>query len=140
MPQELRNLLIEQSNSIASIKRVLINFKKLPKANITLSKTKGRLSNLETLWATCQALHVKILQSTTPEEQASTSYFLEEEFFAAEDAYLEAADYINDAIGKLTKVEPAPSDKGNESSFRDTLAGMSLQLPRISLPKLSGNF
>lgn len=140
MSTDLRNLLIEQSITTTSIGRVLINFKKLPKANLTPSKTRGQLYNLEALWTRCQDLHVKILQTATAEEQRSASYFLEEDFLAAKDAYLEAADHINDTLGKLTKVETVSSEKGNESSFRDTLAGMSLQLPRITLPKFSGNF
>ncbi|KMQ86488.1 hypothetical protein RF55_14513 [Lasius niger] len=111
MSTDLRNLLIEQSITTTSIGRVLINFKKLPKANLTLSKTRGRLSNLEALWTRCQDLHVKILQTATAEEQRSASYFLEEDFLAAKDAYLEAADHINDTLGKLTKVETVSSEK-----------------------------
>lgn len=140
MSQDLRNLLIEQELTIKSIKRVLVNYKKLSKQNITLSKTKGRLSNLEELWKKCQALHVRLMQTATTEEQRSTQYFAKDEILDVEDAFLEAADYLNDAIGKFTKVETAPSDKGNESSFRDSLSATALQLPRITLPKFSGNF
>ncbi|KMQ88393.1 twitching motility protein [Lasius niger] len=96
---ELRKLLIEQSTAIATLKRVLINFKKLPKTNQTLPKITGRLTNLEDQWKTCQALHVRILQTVTAEEEKTIPYLVEEEFFTAEDAYLEAADYIRDEIG-----------------------------------------
>lgn len=137
MSQDLHHLLIKQELTIKSIKRVLVNYKKLSKPNISLSKTKGRLSNLEDLWAT---LHVRLMQTATAEEQKTTPYFAKDEILDAEDAFLEAADYLNDMIGKFAKVETGSSDTGNESSFRDSLSGTSLQLPRISLSKFSGNF
>ncbi|XP_071652238.1 uncharacterized protein [Temnothorax longispinosus] len=140
MSEDLQGLLIEQNCVIRSIRRVLINFKKLSKSQITLSKTKSRLQALETLWEKCHAINVSIHQTATAEERKTAPYFLEEQFYAAEDAYLEASDYLNDTVGKLSKSEPSTAEKGSDHSFRDAFAGASLQLPRITLPKFSGNF
>ncbi|XP_071629518.1 uncharacterized protein [Temnothorax longispinosus] len=95
---------------------------------------------LETLWEKCHAINVSIHQTATAEERKTAPYFLEEQFYAAEDAYLEASDYLNDTVGKLSKSEPSTAEKGSYHSFRDAFAGESLQLPRITLPKFSGNF
>ncbi|CAL1672328.1 unnamed protein product [Lasius platythorax] len=135
---DLRLLLIEQRNLIDSINRVLINYKKLAKANVTLPKTTSRQSALEKLWEKCQALHVKILQTATKKEQKTETYFIEQEILDAKDSYIETADYLAESVSKLSKREPSPSGRCNDSSLRNASSGM--QLPRITLPKFSGSF
>ncbi|XP_071581338.1 uncharacterized protein [Temnothorax nylanderi] len=103
MSSDLENLLIAQGNAIDQLRRSLINFKKLPKAQVTLPKTKGRLTNLEGLWEKVQALHVQLLQTATAEEKKSTHYFKDEEFLAAEDAYLDATDHLHEVIASQQK-------------------------------------
>ncbi|XP_029172969.1 uncharacterized protein LOC114941935 [Nylanderia fulva] len=126
---ELRNLLISQVETIDSIKRVLVNFKKLAKANVTLAKTQRRLATLETLWTSCRGLHVKLLQATTSEEQKTVSYFLNGNFLSAEEIYHDTADLLRDTIKHST-----------DSSIREGIHNHNFQLPRISLPKFSGKF
>jgi hypothetical protein len=41
MAESLRKLILEQANDTSDMKRILINYKKLAKANITLGKTKS---------------------------------------------------------------------------------------------------
>lgn len=135
---DLRLLLIEQRNVIASINQVLVNYKKLAKTNITLPKTAARQAALEKLWDQSQALHVRILQTATAEEQRTEAYFTEQEILDAEDCYIETSDYLVDAVSKLSKSDYNPPGKGNNSSLRDASSGM--QLPRIELPKFSGSF
>ncbi|XP_024886699.1 uncharacterized protein LOC112464122 [Temnothorax curvispinosus] len=139
MSLDLKNLLIAQGDAIATLKRSLINFKKLPKAQVTLPKTKGRLTNLEGLWENVRALHVQLLQTATPEEKKSTPYFQQDDLLAAEEAYF-AADHLHEIIGKLSNDAPSAPSRGNESSYRDAHSGMSLHLPRISLPNFLGAF
>lgn len=138
METTLKNLLIEQTIQFHQLKRVLINFKKLSKANLTLPKTEGRLTDLEKLWEKCEALHVRISQTVTEEEMESIPYFTKEEFLDAEDVYIEAADHIQDALSKLRGNNQLPAGRGNESLFRDSPGGSVMQLPRIGLPKFSG--
>ncbi|XP_024888361.1 uncharacterized protein LOC112465164 [Temnothorax curvispinosus] len=140
MSQDLTNLLIAQGEAITTLKRSLINFKKLPKAQVSLPKTKERLTNLEGLWKKVQALHVQILQTATAEETKSTPHFQQDKFLAAEKAYFDVADHLHEVIGKLGNDAPSASDRGNESSYRDALFGMSMHLPRILLPNFSGTF
>nr|XP_012227877.1 PREDICTED: uncharacterized protein LOC105675368 [Linepithema humile] len=94
---DVRNLLIEQSATIDSLKRVLVNFKKLSKANLTFSKTQGRLLQLESLWDSCRRLHVKLLQIATAEEQRTLFHFQGDEFLAAEEIYQDTADTLTDS-------------------------------------------
>lgn len=50
MSTNLRPLIVAQTNTIALLKQVMINFKKLAESNITLSEAKGRLSDPNELW------------------------------------------------------------------------------------------
>ncbi|XP_029659125.1 uncharacterized protein LOC115233057 [Formica exsecta] len=122
------------------MKRVFPNFKKMGKANVTQYKAKSRLDTLETLWERCQRLNVQLQQIATADEQRTVKYFTEEEFFAAEDVYHEAADYLADVIGKFTRCDSNAASSVSDVSSRELSSAVSLQLPRILLPKFSGNF
>jgi len=73
-------------------------------------------------------------------EQRTVGYFTTEEFYDNEDAYHEAADYLADFIGKLSHRNQNVAASVSDTSSRESSNLMSLQLPRISLPKFSGNF
>ncbi|XP_070172233.1 uncharacterized protein [Polyergus mexicanus] len=108
MTDSLQGLLIEQSITISSMKRVFPNFKKMGKANVTQYKAKSRLDALETLWERCQRLNVQLQQIATADEQRTVQYFTEEEFFTAEDVYHEAADYLADVIVYIVSQKFSP--------------------------------
>lgn len=141
MSNDIPDLLVELSTTIASIRRVLPNFKKIGKDNVTIHRAKKRLEMLEKLWEKYQQLNVRILQVATDEEQISLPYFSAEKFFAAEDVYHETADHLADVIGKLSHNGPdLASTSVSDSASRDPPGAISLQLPRISLPRFSGSF
>jgi Tol biopolymer transport system component len=101
MAEDLYDFLEEQNTTINAIKRVITNYKKLSKVNITLSKTKSRLADLEKYWEKVQRLHARIKRAATAEDRKKLPYFLQDEFFDAEDAYIEAAAYLHEAISSL---------------------------------------
>ncbi|XP_070154048.1 uncharacterized protein [Polyergus mexicanus] len=140
MTDSLQGLLIEQSITISSMKRVFPNFKKMGKANVTQYKAKSRLDALETLWERCQRLNVQLQQIATADEQRTVKYFTEEKFFAAENVYHEAADYFADVIGQFSRCDSNAASSVSDVSSRELSGAVSLQLPRIPLPKFSGNF
>ncbi|KMQ91090.1 hypothetical protein RF55_9085 [Lasius niger] len=115
MVDDLKDLLNEQSTIIASIKRVLANFKKIGKANVIQYKAKKQLENLEALWKKCQRQHVRLLQMAMVEEQRTVRYFSTDDFFAAEDDYHEAADHFADIIGKLAHGNSNPTDSVSDA-------------------------
>jgi len=136
MSSALRNLLIEQNAAIDSLKRVLVNFRKLAKANITLLRAQSRFHSLEQILTTCRDLYVKLLQLITTEEQRSIPYFSKEEFLAAEDSYHETADALQEVISRFTSSQFS-GNRSADSSFR-ALNNNNFQLPRIALSKFSG--
>ncbi|XP_046145799.1 uncharacterized protein LOC123989166, partial [Osmia bicornis bicornis] len=99
MAERVEGLLIQQITSIAAIQRVIVNYKKLPKAQVTLAK------------------------STKAEDQKSISYFKDNTFLEAEDAYFEAADFLSEAIAQLHvggKTSSEPSPIGPRDSRQET--------------------
>ncbi|XP_046145628.1 uncharacterized protein LOC114881980 [Osmia bicornis bicornis] len=101
MAERVEGLLIQQITSIAAIQRVIVNYKKLPKAQVTLAKARNRKEHLEKLWDGSRQTHKLLLQSTKAEDQKSISYFKDNTFLEAEDAFFEAADFLNEAIAQL---------------------------------------
>jgi len=107
MLEDLRRLLVDQTVALRLIKRVIINYEKLPKASVTLDETRTRLTDLKTLWEKARRLHASIILAATAEERKTLPYFVREEFFAVEDAYNDAADLLCDAISNFVKPDNA---------------------------------
>jgi len=112
MAEDLRDLLEKQG---IAIKRVIINYKKLSKANVTLTKTKSRLADLQKYWEKLQCLHAKIRRAATAEDRKKLPYFLQDEFLAAKDAYNKAADYLQEAIANFVMPDSSIYDLNTDS-------------------------
>jgi len=83
MADDLYDFHEEQNTTIQAIKRTIPNYKKL--SNVTLAGTRSCLSGLQKLWEKAHRLHSKISCSATTEEKNKLSYFVQDEFLAAED-------------------------------------------------------
>jgi len=59
-----------------------------------LARMRACLSDLQKLWEKAHRLHSKISRAATTEEKKKLSYFVQDEFLAAEDDYNEASDYL----------------------------------------------
>jgi len=114
MAEDLRDFLEKQGIAIDAIKRVIINYKKLSKANVTLTKTKSRLADLK-YWEKLQCLHARIRRAATAEDRKKLPYFLQDEFLAAKDAYNKAADYLQEAIANFVMPESSIYDLNADS-------------------------
>lgn len=53
---------------------------------------------------------------------------------------MEAADFISEAIASFTGGTHVVPEPGNSSIYHDSISSGSSQLPRLSLPKFSGDF
>lgn len=132
--------LAEQYSKIAQIERTIENFKKVGQKNFTPAITRNRMIILKEYWARCQQLHTLIESTATSEQKEDHAYFQKSQFIQAEDAYLEASDYLTTILDKLTKPIVASSPNTSASdSYPDNLP-FSFHLPRIDLPKFSGSY
>lgn len=66
-----------------------------------------RLADLRTHWAKVQELHGKISLLVIVKNRKTLPYFLNDEFFATEDAYNDAADILREAVLFVKTVIPA---------------------------------
>ncbi|XP_018402192.1 PREDICTED: uncharacterized protein LOC108779302, partial [Cyphomyrmex costatus] len=114
----MEELLSQQRLAVRSVTRALENFKKIGRANHT------------------SCTH-NCSKSTTKEQKDTEKYFKEDVYIELEDAYLAASDYISDALASL-EADQAPSSPGLSVS-QSQKSEKSLTLPRINLPKFSGD-
>jgi predicted ribosome quality control (RQC) complex YloA/Tae2 family protein len=120
MAEDLHDFLENQAITIDAIKRVIINYKKLSKANVTLRKTRSRLADLQKYWEKVQRLHARINRAATAEE-AALEDFLQDEFLAAEDNYNEVADYLQEAISSFVTPESSAGNTPTDPTVGDHL-------------------
>jgi hypothetical protein len=85
-----------------------------------------------------QSLHAKINLAATAEDRKKLPYFFQDDFLAAEDAYYEAADYLQEAISSFVASESPTYDPDTAFTVGNEPQSSSLTLPRIPLPTFSG--
>ncbi|XP_046145806.1 uncharacterized protein LOC123989172 [Osmia bicornis bicornis] len=120
------------------ISNALSNFKKLGKANHTPAVIRGRLSLLKDYWNKFQATHIQIEVAATEEETRTNSYFSEDIFGNTEAAFLSALDALMAALPADNEAASNPCNISSVSCHRESAP--SVKLPRIELPKFSGDY
>ncbi|KYN18568.1 hypothetical protein ALC57_09120, partial [Trachymyrmex cornetzi] len=135
----MEDLLLQQRVSMRTIKRALENFKKIGRANLTYGIVRNRLQTFKENYARCELLHAQLLKVVTNEQQEAERYFKEDVFGELEDVYNAASDFIADALAVL---EPghAPSSPGLSVSHNQQTEKATAPLPRLNLPRFSGEF
>lgn len=128
----------EQREVIRQIQRMLENFRKLGQAKFTIGNIRNRQAVLHERWGKCQTLHSTIVAAASQDEKEKLLYFRDDEMQLAEDSYFEAADFFAETVGKLTDTVPSV-DIVNSSVVGERNAA-SIPLPRIQLPKFSGQY
>jgi len=122
------------------ITKVVINYKKLPKANVNHDITKRRLDTLNAQWEKARILHSNIDYEATEENRKMLPYFVQDHYSEAEAAFESAADFLVTELSKFNKVGTPVHEDDTDSSFCETMKPLLSQLPRIDLPKFSGEF
>ncbi|XP_018394546.1 PREDICTED: uncharacterized protein LOC108773284, partial [Cyphomyrmex costatus] len=133
----MEELLSQQRLAMRSVTRALENFKKIGRANHTYGIVRNRLQTLKETYARCELLHAQLFKVATKEQKDTEKYFKEDVYIELEDAYLAASDYISDALASL-EADQAPSSPGLSVS-QSQKSEKTLTLPRINLPKFSGD-
>jgi len=137
MSVDLEKLIKDQGRLLDWIAKVVINYKKLPKAKVNSDMTKRRLDQLKTEWEKARTLHSTIDYEATRKDRETLSYFVQDHYSKAEDAFEEAADFLVTELGKFTKASTSVRADDTNSIVQDAKPSLS-QLPRINLPRFSG--
>ncbi|XP_077263140.1 uncharacterized protein LOC143898010 [Temnothorax americanus] len=135
----MERLLAEQQDVIRSIERTIENYKKMAMKLRTPAVTRSRLVILKERWTQCQTLNAEIKTAATTEQRTALPYFVEDEFSAAEDTYLEAADFLAQALDEMEKPVTTYSHNIHSSTISESNP-VAIPLPRINLPKFSGQY
>lgn len=136
-------LLVEQDQTIGLINRTVANFKKIGTKNFTLAVARSRHTILNDNWQRCLSLNAQIEKEAEDLDRTTNAYFLEKLFLSTEETYLAASDYFTSIIDKLTEPVAGPSASKQDpinQTFAEVQVNKSFSLPRISLPKFSGNY
>lgn len=137
------DLLIEYRTADAAIQRTVTNFKKIGKANVTRAVAQNRLTILKETWMRCVKINTQLEKKATPEQHETHEYFVEQSFLVTEDAYLAASDFITNELQRVSAPAGAPAavNLGDTSVLPvQNEHSAVIQLPRIDLPKFSGDY
>ncbi|XP_070527728.1 uncharacterized protein [Cardiocondyla obscurior] len=136
----MSDLLIKQSVTRRSIERMLSNFKKLGRENITAAKVRSRIAFLQEAWSKFQEVHVQLLRSTPETDLQSVDYFRNQEFEATEEAYQSTRDALTDFLEELEPVV-SPASAFYSTGILAEPQGLAMpNMPKFRLPLFDGNY
>lgn len=137
----MEELLQQQQELIYSLERALVNFKKTAKGRLTVPAIRQRISLLKEKFAQCELNHARLLHSTIKEFREQEKYFTEDHFLDCEEAFFEALDFMTDTLAKqILPAAETSMDTSTESTATTHGTRSTPSLPKISLPKFSGDF
>ncbi|XP_071052914.1 uncharacterized protein [Onthophagus taurus] len=126
---------IEHQNELFGlITRAFDNLNKLGAAKITKGKIRSRLDTLDSNWNKFQSQHQSLLKVKTDNED--NQYFKSNLYFNCEEQYNNVKGEILDLLDEITK-KNNPEDVSISQSLS---SNRNYNLPKIELPKFSGNY
>ena len=135
----MKKILSEQREVIRMIERTIDNVKKMGQANFTASNLRNRQTLMKERWERCQQLHSSLLNAVSEDEREMLPYFKNDEFQQAEDTFLEAMEFFDEQLIGLVKPE-SNFNPNSHSSVASESSSVAIPLPRIQLPKFSGQY
>jgi len=137
----MEELLNQQNVVMRFVERSLDNLKKVGKSNFTLSIIRNRLQQMQHSFSQCQNLHGRIMAIATKEARETHSYFTQDRFSVCEETFLASSDYMTEWQTKLeSKATTHPQSAISSQPDQPITTRSTFQLPRINLPKFSGEF
>ena len=132
-------MITRQQELFGLIARSVDNLQKLGSANITRGSVQSRMNTLKTYWDKFISHHDALVKART-QEQAKLPYFADDLYSQCEDQYHNSLGYMLDLLDSLTlhaTTVPATAKTDNGST---STGSQSRRLPRIDLPKFSGDY
>ncbi|XP_046145658.1 uncharacterized protein LOC123988943 [Osmia bicornis bicornis] len=128
---------VRQTQTLRSIDRALINFKKLGQTKMTAATTQNRMTMLKEAYIQSQDLDARIAACTDKATKSSLPYFVDNLFIESEERYQEALDYMAEVLAKVT---PPPQSTTANANSNSTTSKSTVHLPKIQLPTIDGAF
>ncbi|XP_034195324.2 uncharacterized protein LOC117611487 [Osmia lignaria lignaria] len=131
-------LIRENKVHVRLINNALLNFKKLGKQNHTPAVIRSRINLLKDYWAKFQSTQIQIEVAASEENTRANPYFSSDVFGDTEAAFLAALDAMTAALP--TDSEPASNSCNTSTASCNRETALSVKLPRVELPKFSGDY
>lgn len=134
MSEQLLGLIAEQEQAIEIIQRAHINFKKTPKARLTLGYIKARRETIDEYWKRFVSTNRNLIKSVSKEEMESLNYFKEDQYSTYEDLYINLKAEMNDLL------DGASHNPTDSTGIRAPTQCEEIKLPQIHIPQFNGNY
>lgn len=121
-----------QAELKSQLEKSLINFKKSPKARLTLTYVQVKINLLEELWTQFFNNHTTL---TKEENIEAEEYYVNDHYSVAEESYTLAKCEMLDTLQKLQ-----PEKKSTTPEVKTVAVKSDIKLPRISLPTFTGKY
>lgn len=121
------------------LQQFLENFKKLGRSKYTPAVVRSRIQSLKELWQRFDEGHVRLKSTIAEENRSTVSYFYDNFYESAEDAFYSALDHLGETLEEL---EPSPSSRRSVevSHVRASPSALTMtRLPPLQLTPFNGN-
>lgn len=112
------------------------NYNKLAASKRTVAAVRNRINNLRAYWDACQACHARLCTIADEDTRRRHEYFTQDMFLAISDSFEEVMDFLTEILEKMQPT--AVLSNTNEASISHEVKSTVVQLPRIDIPKFSG--
>lgn len=132
------NVISRQNDLFGVISRAVENLNKLGSSRMTRGNVKSRLEALKSNWEKFQNYHESLYKARSA-ETCKLSYFADNLYSLCEEKFLESHGTLSDMLDSFemeSRQNPTPADVSTNSCSNTN----SRQLPRIELPKFSGDY
>ncbi|XP_061724899.1 uncharacterized protein LOC133530860 [Cydia pomonella] len=130
-------LIAIQIDSLETMEKAHVNYKKSPKERITPGYVQGRLETLENNYKEFKSIHQKLITTVSEEDKCKLSYFTEDLYDTFEERYYIYKGELKTVLHKFS-TETRDNKTENRSNNQASISDM--KLPRITIPMFSGDY
>ncbi|XP_028157884.1 uncharacterized protein LOC114351044, partial [Ostrinia furnacalis] len=114
------------------------NFKKCPKVRLTRGYVTVKLQSVEEYWNQFRLAHTTLMKSVTKEQRKLLPYFEQNQYFICEEQAMQAKSDMKDLLFTIESQQKSTRQETHYTS--STTQSPEVKLPRIEIPKFSGNY
>lgn len=130
-------LIVKQEELLERLIKTLTNYKKSPKARITISYIESRYENLEKWWNDFEKIHYELVGNMSKDAKATSTYFTQDIYGEFEEVFIEYKSRLKDDMKGLQKEVRVVTSSGSNDA---PTTSADVKLPQIHLPKFSGGY
>ncbi|XP_048480955.1 uncharacterized protein LOC105389072 isoform X1 [Plutella xylostella] len=135
-----KELLQILEDKISMLQKVLVNFKKCPKARLTKGYITVRLQTIQEYWRDFTNAHLALTRKVPKQNRQNYPYFANDEYYEVEELYLGLQADLNDLLSECSPSATSRQSAGAASTNMETADASQVKLPRIQLPTFSGSY